>query len=201
MIDFSATPQGVLLGLGLFACPGPKDVLILREALAGRSPILLVAIGTGSDVVLIALGILGLSAAFHALPVLRTGATLLGAALLAWHALLAARNAWSRPAGSPLAAASTGGLRDVVAVSLFNPAAWLDTVLVIGAVGVTLPAHQRAGYAAGAVAASLAWFAGWVLAARQARRLMNSPRCWRVLDAGIGVAMAGMAGWLLFGPA
>jgi arginine exporter protein ArgO len=54
MLDLSAAMQGFLLALGLFICPGPKDVLAFREALLGRSRAMLVAIGSGSDLVLTA---------------------------------------------------------------------------------------------------------------------------------------------------
>lgn len=92
MTDLSAWLQGFLLGLGMFICPGPKDVLILREALAGRSPFMLVGIGVASDIVLIALGILGLSAALQQAPALQQGAQLRGIGLLVLHGVLAARN-------------------------------------------------------------------------------------------------------------
>lgn len=199
MIDFSAWPQGFFLGLGLFVCPGPKDVLILRASLAGRSPLLLIGIGAGSDVLLVALGILGLSAAFQSMPAMRTAATMLGIALLLLHGLLAARSALRRDkAASTDTAPAQGahGIGQLLAVSLFNPATWLDTVLVIGAIGVGLAQQQRFAYALGAMCASLAWFTVWVLAARGARGSMGSPANWRRLDAGVALAMFGMAAWL-----
>ncbi|VFR23300.1 Transporter, LysE family [plant metagenome] len=203
MIDLSAWLQGFVLGLGMFICPGPKDVLILREALAGRSPLQLIGIGTGSDVVLIALGILGLSAALQAAPSLQWGAQVFGIALLLLHGALAARSAFSHrgPASHTRLAGASGsrGLRQLLFVSLFNPAAWLDTVLVIGTVGAALPVGLRASYAAGAVTASLAWFVLWVLGARQTRRWMGSAHAWRLLDAGIALAMMGMAFWIACG--
>lgn len=48
MFDLSSLLQGFILGLGVFLCPGPKDVLILREALAGRPSMLLIGIGVGA---------------------------------------------------------------------------------------------------------------------------------------------------------
>lgn len=201
MIDLSAWLQGFVLGLGMFICPGPKDVLILREALAGRSPIQLVCIGTGSDVALIGLGILGLSAALQAAPGLQSGATVLGIGLLLLHGVQAARSALAAgpvmPGPGTTATAGGGrGLRQLLVVSLLNPAAWLDTVLVIGTVGAALPSGSRLGYAVGAVCASLVWFVAWVAGARHARRWMCNARAWQRLEAGIALAMFGMAAWL-----
>lgn len=201
MTDLSAWLQGFLLGLGMFICPGPKDVLILREALAGRSPLVLVGIGVASDIMLIALGILGLSAALQQAPALQQGAQLLGIGLLVLHGVLAARNAvrGAHPRAEASAPPDGRGLRSLLFVSLFNPAAWLDTVLVIGAVGVTLPEGFRMSYATGAVCASLVWFSAWVIGARRARRWMGAAHTWRLLDAGIALAMLAMAGWMAAG--
>jgi L-lysine exporter family protein LysE/ArgO len=89
-------------------------------------------------------------------------------------------------------------LRRLIVVSLFNPAAWLDTLLVIGTVGATLIPPLRFSFAAGAVTASVIWFSLWVLGARSARRLMGAPHARsiqgrRLLDAGVAIAMIGMA--------
>jgi L-lysine exporter family protein LysE/ArgO len=201
MIDLSTWLQGFVLGLGVFICPGPKDVLILREALSGRSPAQLIAVGCGSDAVLIALGLLGLSAALQAEPALRLAAQVLGIALLVLHGGLAVRNAMRAcPAASlnAVAAAASGshGLFQLLFVSLLNPAAWLDTVLIIGAVGAALPAETHWSYATGAVSASLVWFSVWVLGARKAQRFMGASSACRALDASIALAMWGMALWM-----
>lgn len=201
MIDLSTWLQGFVLGLGVFICPGPKDVLILREALRGRSPAQLIAVGCGSDAVLIALGLIGLSAALQAEPALRLAAQVLGIALLVLHGGLAVRNAMRAcPAVSlnDVAAAAPGshGLHQLLLVSLLNPAAWLDTVLIIGAVGAALPVDTRWSYALGAVNASLVWFSVWVLGARKAQRFMGASSACRALDVSIALAMWGMALWM-----
>jgi L-lysine exporter family protein LysE/ArgO len=48
MLDTSIWLQGFILGLAMFVAPGPKDILILRETLAGQSPLLLIAIAVGT---------------------------------------------------------------------------------------------------------------------------------------------------------
>lgn len=202
MNHLSACFQGFALGLGLFMCPGPKDVLILREAISGRSPLQLVGIGVASDVLLIGLGILGLSAALQHAPRLRLLAQGLGVMLLLIHAAMAARNALRGIYVAPPVAAGgsthgSRGLRQLWLVSLCNPAAWLDTVLVIGTVGAALPSDVRPSFAAGAVSASLLWFSLWVTASRGARRWVGATRTWQILDVGIAVAMFAMAAWMI----
>lgn len=49
--------EGLLLGIGLFAAPGPKDTLVIRQGVS-RGPIWgVVAICVLADILLIALGI------------------------------------------------------------------------------------------------------------------------------------------------
>jgi L-lysine exporter family protein LysE/ArgO len=48
MFDTSAYAQGLALGLGMFVCPGPKDLVILRQALLRRPAAELLAAGVGS---------------------------------------------------------------------------------------------------------------------------------------------------------
>jgi len=201
MLDTSTWLQGFALGLAMFVAPGPKDVLILRAALAGRSPTKLIAIAVASDIVLVALGILGLSALLERLPALTLGLRLIGIALLLVHGLRSARNALrgDYDLGSNAGAPKASKLREIVLVSLFNPAAWLDTVLVIGAVGATLPVAFQISYTTGAVTASLLWFVFWVFGARLGRRIMASTAAWRLLDGGVAVAMLAMAAFLAVG--
>jgi L-lysine exporter family protein LysE/ArgO len=197
MFDLSSLLQGFLLGIGVFLCPGPKDILILREALAGRHAAVLIGIGVGSDAALIALGMLGLSAALDQAPGLQAAALWLGIVLLLVHGLKAARSAChpgdtDKPGTGP----APSGLRSLLVISLLNPAAWMDTVLIIGTVGASLGPGARPGFAGGAVAASLLWFIAIVAGAGHARRFMVSARTWRLLDAGVALAMLGMASYL-----
>lgn len=132
MFDIPTFVNGLALGLGIFICPGPKDVLILRQALLGRPAFELIAIGCISDALLIWLGIAGLSAAFGAAPVLQSAALWFGACLLIGHGVFAARSAILggeiRDAFSDRNRAISG-TKSVVAllsVSFLNPVAWLD---------------------------------------------------------------------------
>lgn len=195
MFDIASFAHGLALGLGMFVCPGPKDVTILREAASAHAPSTrLVAIAVGSDALLIALGITGAAAAFERFPALRTAALWLGVGLMLLHAARAAARALqagTEGAIAPIPPAA--GLRTVAAVSLLNPAAWLDTVIVIGGVGAALPAAQQWPYAVGAVAASTGWFVVLVAGAGLVGRWMGSASTWRRLDAAVAVTMAGMA--------
>ena len=195
MFDTPTFVQGLALGLAIFISPGPKDVLILRQALLGRPSVELIAVGFISDAVLIWLGIVCLSAAFIAAPYFQTAALWFGACLLFGHSLLAARSAiLGGNTGGNIAYANAveSGRKSYVAllsVSFLNPVAWLDAVLIVGTAGAALPAGTQFSYGLGAAFASLGWFAALVMGARGVARRMRSPRAWRLLDAFVAIAM------------
>jgi L-lysine exporter family protein LysE/ArgO len=199
MFDIPTFVTGLALGLGIFICPGPKDVLILRQALLGRPSIELIAIGCVSDAILIWLGIAGLSAAFAAAPSLQSAALWFGVCLLLGHSLLAARSALHGTGDTGAISArdkDDSGLQSFIAllsVSFLNPVAWLDAVLIVGSVGAALPRSTQISFGLGAVLASLGWFVALVLGAQGAARWMTSARAWRLLDAFVAVAMLGLA--------
>lgn len=199
MFDLSAAMQGFLLALGLFICPGPKDVFVFREALLGRSRTMLVTISSGSDLVLIAVGVLGVSAAIDAYPALHVLLQTAGVALLLGHAVHAARAAAGGSVGALTSATrvrNKSWVHRLLVMSLGNPASWLDTVVILGSMGAALPAPASVAFSVGAVLASIVWFTAWVSLARGASDLLTSSRNWRMVDAMTALAMLGMALWL-----
>ena len=198
MFDNSAFAQGLVLGLGMFVCPGPKDILILRQALLRHSAIELIVVGVLSDALLIWIGMAGASIALSTAPGFQTAALWLGVSLLLGHGLLAAgrairsQNALISLAASEGKTSRFGSFVALLTVSLLNPVARLDTLLVIGTVGASMPAPGQVSFASGATTASLVWFSFIVIGARKASRLMEEPNATRVLDAFVALAMCGM---------
>lgn len=199
MFDFPAFAQGFALGIGMFVCPGPKDLVILRQALRRRSAAELLAVGVGSDALLIALGILGVSAALQRAPQAQQLALGVGVGLMLWHGMHAV---WRLAAGSVDDKLEDGVRNDRAAlwlVSFLNPVAWMDTVLVIGTAGALLPSPSQPSYGLGAVTASTAWFLLLTLGAGRAAHWMAQARARRVVDGLAAAAMIGMAGYVATG--
>lgn len=78
-----------------------------------------------------------------------------------------------------------------LALTWLNPHVYLDTVFLLGSVANT-HGEARWAFAAGAGAASIAWFFGLAYGARLLGGVLSSPRAWRVLDAIIAVVMVGL---------
>ena len=187
--------EGLLLGIGLFAAPGPKDTLVIRQGV-GRGPIWgVVAICVMADIFLIAFGVTGLGSLLGSRPEVMALLLLSGAAYLLWFGgqrLLACIRDQSMPDAQG-GNSQRGLLRSAVILGFANPYAWLDTVVLIGSIGATKPAGQQALFATGAMTASLVWFVVLALCCQRLTVLFRKPAVWRWLDAGVAVLMVYLA--------
>ena len=191
--------EGLLLGIGLFAAPGPKDTLVIRQGV-GRGPIWgVVAICVLADIFLIAFGVTGLGSLLGSRPEVMALLLLSGAAYLLWFGgqrLLACIRDQSIPDAQG-GNSQRGLLRSAVILGFANPYAWLDTVVLIGSIGATKPAGQQALFATGAMTASLVWFVVLALCCQRLTVLFRKPAVWRWLDAGVAVLMVYLAVMLI----
>lgn len=199
--DFNAFYlEGLLLGIGLFAAPGPKDTLVIRQGVS-RSPVWgVVAVCVLADIILIALGVMGLGSLLGREPGFVAFLLLSGAAYLlwfGWQRLLACLRNQSMPDTRSNLTSQRGLLRTAVILGFANPYAWLDTVVLIGSIGAAKPVSQQALFASGAMTASLVWFVVLALGCQRLTGLFRSAKVWRLLDAGVVILMVYLAGMLI----
>ena len=191
---------GVMLGFSLIIAIGAQNMFVLRQGLRREHVLLVAAICSVSDAVLIVAGVSGVGAATDGLPWLVPVIRWAGAAFLVGYGLLAARRALAvsplqfelSPAGSATtgpAAASVAAT--ALALTWLNPHVYLDTVFLLGSVAGT-HGDRRWEFAVGAALASLTWFTGLAYGARFLSPLLSSPRAWRVLDGAIAVVMVAL---------
>lgn len=202
MLDTSVFVEGLLLGLGLFASVGPKDAFVIKRAICGEHLLLVVAICAGSDALLIALGAGGFAALLTSHPVIVSVALWGGIGYLLWHgalALCAAIRAERTVADNDVKHAFpfTKTLIATAAVSLLNPYAWVDTVLVLGSITASKSADARWPFALGAVVASCIWFLFLSHLSYACRGLFSRGIAWRALDGFVAVTMFGIAAHLI----
>jgi L-lysine exporter family protein LysE/ArgO len=181
--------------LGLIVAIGAQNSFVLRQGLKREHVGTAVLVCLASDIALISLGVLGfgwLSAQVPAALPLLTGA---GIVFLGVYGLQAAGRAL-RPA-STIAQTMTQEPRrnrrsialQAASFSWLNPHAWLDTTVLLGSLAQLQPAGQRWTFACGAASASMMWFVGLGLLARQLAPWFNRPGLWRGLDGGIALMM------------
>lgn len=193
--------QGLALGAGLIMAIGAQNAHVIRTGVRGEHVFATVAACIAIDIALIALGMAGLGALIESAPVLLALARYGGAAFLVWYgwrcwaSSLRGGSALTLPGGGA-APGLKRALATVLALSLLNPHVWLDTVVLLGAVGSSLAGEQRGAFALGAMTASVLWFTALGLGARRFAPVLGRPAVWRAIEALTGALMLVLA-WLL----
>jgi L-lysine exporter family protein LysE/ArgO len=192
--------EGFTLGIGLLIALGPKDTFVIKNSLGGQHALILVLICALSDVLLIVLGVLGLGTLISTSHGVMVIAMMLSIAYLLYYGVMALRAAIVGMQSLELHgldAEHAMPRRRVITEALFHslltPYAWLDTVLVIGAISSTKAGLGKWWFASGAILASFLWFMFLTRGARVAAPLFRSRRAWRMLDAIVAVSMLALA--------
>ncbi|QXT63067.1 LysE/ArgO family amino acid transporter [Tessaracoccus palaemonis] len=201
MLLLTTAVAGFTFGLGLIVAIGAQNAFVLRQGLRREHVGAVVAVCAVSDLALIAAGAAGLGAIVAAHPRVLAAVTILGAGVLLWYGISAARRA-VRGSGELVADTGAGGdlratLLTAVALTWLNPHVYLDTVVLLGSVSASYSTPWA--FAVGAGAASIAWFSGLGFGARGLAPLFARPAAWRVFDAVIATTMVSIAASLLAG--
>lgn len=166
-----ALVHGFLLALALILPIGPQNAWVLQQGIASsrwRDALPVAAAAALCDTLLIAAAVGGVSLVLVALPVLRDVLRAAGVAFLAFMGY----RMWTAGDGVGAGAESEGWtlarrIRYTLSVSLLNPHAVSDTVMVIGAGSAAYAAADgRWAYALGAAAVSWLWFFALALTGR-----------------------------------
>ena len=194
--------QGLGMGASLIMPIGAQNAHVIRTGVSGRHVGLTVAACVLVDITLIALGMAGLGKLVDSSGWMLAAARYGGAAFLRWYGLRCWTSAWRggavTPAGQEAGHLSRRrALLTVLAMSLLNPHVYLDTVVLLGAVGGSLAAGHRGAFAAGAMTASLLWFCALGLLARRCAFVLGRPAVWRAIEAFTGTTMLVLAVLLL----
>ncbi len=196
-----AALTGFALGGTLIIAIGAQNAFVLRQGLRREHVGPIVAFCAGADALLMAAGVAGLGALIGERPALAWALTAGGAAFLTVYGLRALwrarRPAALQAAGEAPRLSLAAALAQTAAFTLLNPHVYLDTVLLVGAVGSQQPLAARPAFVGGAALASFVWFGALGYGARGLAPLFARPRAWQVLDAVIGATMLGIAGLLL----
>lgn len=193
--------KGMGMGAGLIMAIGAQNAFVLRQGLLRRYVFICALICTLCDVVLISAGVAGMGSLIVAHPQLLTLAKWGGAAFLAWYGLrsaIAAFKAGALDAAPQGVGSVAAAVAAALSFSLLNPHVYLDTVVLLGAIGGQQPGNDgRIEFALGAISASVLWFFGLAYGARLLAPLFARPVAWRILDGLIAVVMWVLAASLL----
>lgn len=185
---------GFTFSLALIVAIGAQNAFVLRQGLRREHVLPVVVICAASDAALITIGVAGLGAALAehraAVQVVRW----VGGVFLLCYAALAARRAVRPGALTPTDGPSIplgATLLTCLAFTYLNPHVYLDTVLLLGTIAQQHP--HRWFFGAGAILASVVWFAALGLGARLLAPVLARPGAWRLLDGAIAVTLTALA--------
>lgn len=197
------TAQGFLLCASMIIAVGPQNLFILRQGLQRQHLLLTALLCTLFDLVLIALGVGGVGAVLAADARVLTVTTLGGATFLFGYGVRALHAAWYTPSvasddrsqgqGEAGALSVKGTVLATLSFSFLNPAAYIDTVLMIGTTSSRYPFDERLFFGVGAVLASALWFFALAYGASRLAPLFHHRAAWRTLDLVSGCVMVGLA--------
>ncbi|CAN5774536.1 LysE/ArgO family amino acid transporter [soil metagenome] len=196
--SMSITMQGFLLCASLIIAVGPQNLFVLRQGLRRRHLLMTALLCTLFDLVLIGVGVGGIGTAIATNPRLLTITTLGGAAFLFGYAVRSFRTAWGAQGCAVQAdemglASVKGTVLATLSFSFLNPAAYLDTLLMIGTASGRYPLDERLLFGVGAIAASCVWFFTLIYGASRLSPCLRYPAAWRALDLISGCMMVGLA--------
>jgi len=213
------------LGASLIIAIGAQNAFVLRRGIRRDHVLAVVVVCVLCDWALIALGAAGFGALVSAFPLLTSMAAWGGALFLAVYGAMALRSALhpgaliaeepaadTAPADAPadtpadsavdagssspvLAGTTRTAIAAALAVSLLNPHVYLDTVVLLGSLAAQYEPALRVWFTAGAMFASLVWFAGLGFGARLLAPVFERPVAWRVLD----IVVGGIMWWIALG--
>lgn len=186
---------GLVVCGGIIVAIGAQNAYVLSQAIRREHHWWSAGLCMASDVILFTLGMFGVSAALMAMPQALALLRWLGVAFLGWLALQAlvraGRGRAALEAGEVTRRSLKGVLFTTLAVTLLNPQVYLDTLLLIPAVGAQQ--DDAPSFVAGASSASILWFGALAWGGSALAPILSRPMAWRVIDALIGVIMAVIA--------
>jgi L-lysine exporter family protein LysE/ArgO len=197
MFDLGIFFNGLGVTAGLIMAIGAQNIHVLKTGIRREHVGLTVITCILIDTVLIGLGVAGVGSLVESSPLLLSVAKWGGAAFLLWYGLRSWRAVFRAGAMQidPDQARVTRrqALLSVLALSLLNPHVYLDTVVLLGAIGGGFAPAARPSFFAGAVCASATWFVALGYGATRLSRLFAKPAAWRWIDGIAGTTMLALS--------
>jgi len=186
---------GLVVCGGIIVAIGAQNAYVLGQAIRREHHWWSAGLCMTSDVLLFTLGMFGVSAALMAMPQALEILRWFGVVFLGWLAGQAiVRACFGRAAleaDDVTRRSLKGVLFTTLAVTLLNPQVYLDTLLLIPAIGAQQ--ENATSFVAGASSASVLWFGGLAWLGSTLAPILSKPAAWRVIDGLIGLMMAAIA--------
>ena len=192
---------GLGTSAGLIVAIGAQNAFVLSQGLRRQHHWPIAGLCSFFDALLITVGVAGMGVLIAESPVWMEVARWGGALFLIIYGARSLYSAFT-PSALSTTKSSTGSLRKALlmtlAVTLLNPHAYLDTVVLLGSIGGQYPLGERFWFAGGAISFSFLWFFGLAVAAKFLQPVFQKPKAWQVLDTFVCITMWAIALKLLW---
>jgi L-lysine exporter family protein LysE/ArgO len=193
--------KGFVLCASLIIAFGPQNLYILQQGLRRQYLLTTALISTFGDFMLIGISVGGFGAVLASHQGILQALTGVGALFLAGYGMRSIcaalrKNAIACDVTNSGPATLRGATMLCLGFTFLNPAAYVDTLFMIGSASGHYPPQERLIFGAGAVLASALWFFSLTYAASYLSPVFRKPISWRLLNGISGCIMIGMAYFL-----
>ncbi|WP_462170884.1 LysE/ArgO family amino acid transporter [Pseudoalteromonas xiamenensis] len=188
--------EGFFLSLGLIAAIGAQNAFVISQSLSGKFTLPVILTVSLCDMFLVSLGVLGVGALIQQSEWLLQITTWAGIAFLSVYGAMSLKSALSSKqleSEARSVATRKRAILTAMAVSLLNPHAYLDTVVILGGVAGKFADQQKPWFVLGCISASIAWFMLLGFGAKQLAPVFRNPKAWKVLDVLVCIMMWSIA--------
>ena len=198
---FTAFLTGFLLGISLILVIGAQNAFVLRQGILRQHIFYVVVFCALSDVLLISIGITGISFFFNNF-MTQFSNILFGFSSI-WlfiYGLIRLRSVFKSNSSFEIDLSEPKSLMQtlsIIAVLTFaNPHVYLDTIVLLGTISMKFDSSTRLIFGLGATVASFLFFYGLAYGAKFIAPRAESPLFWKFVNIGIGFIMLILASWM-----
>jgi len=196
-MNFLPLAQGFFLGGSMIIPIGAQNAFIINQGVKRQFHLLAATLCILGDVLLISLGVFGGGEIIASNETLSFLLTLFGILFLTGYGMLSFRSAFTATVpskvGNSAGAKTDNTLLKVVitcfAVTLLNPHAYIDTVVILGGVGGQFLGNGKILFTLGCIIASIVWFYGLSISASRMSHILSQPKVKKRIDISVGIVM------------
>ncbi|RDU73698.1 amino acid transporter [Helicobacter aurati] len=190
--------KGFLLSLSLIAAIGAQNLFILKQGILNNHVFWVCFVCFMCDVILINLGIFGVANFLANNKLITILLGICGTCFVTWYAINALQSLykWRSIAITDNAIAVTSlrkTLLYTLIITLLNPHVYLDAIVIIGTLALSLNVFEKIAFACGSIFASGVWFFSLGFLANKASKYFRNPKTWVVINIMVALIMFAIA--------
>lgn len=187
--------KGLGLGLGMIIPIGAQNAYLINQGIRRNFHLIAAITCIIGDSLMIGLGIFGVGHLLSSNELLLQIITVVGIIFLSWYGI---SSFWRGVKGGgsmqieesgTLSRGKRSVLIGALAVTLLNPHAYIDSMIILGGIGNQMDSELRLAFAIGTMTASVIWFFSITTAAAKFAPWLSRPPIQRTLDIIIGLIM------------